>query len=187
MSDTARKLFIDPIIPIKMNNNKVILYIAEKMERQIVEQNYLASFKIAFEEILGFPVEIEFLSESDLSPEQVLKYSALAEPLSEFDDDNDIKNRYEETVKKANYKHTFDTFIVGDSNKLAFAACKAVADRHTNNYNPLFIYGDPGLGKTHLLSAVQADLNTKDRLQRHICIRGMFRERIRKFYKLPHK
>ncbi len=53
-----------------------------------------------------------------------------------------------------NERYTFDTFIVGNSNKFAYAACRAVGDEPGNSYNPLFLYGGVGLGKTHLLHAI---------------------------------
>lgn len=54
----------------------------------------------------------------------------------------------------SSYEYTFDTFIVGSSNKFAHAACLAVATNPSHAYNPLFLYGNSGLGKTHLLYAI---------------------------------
>lgn len=62
-----------------------------------------------------------------------------------------------------NSKYTFDNFVVGKGNELAHAAAKAVSDRPGDVYNPLFIYGDVGLGKTHLLQAVAHDMLEKNK------------------------
>ena len=73
-----------------------------------------------------------------------------------------------------NYKfeYTFDNFIVGNSNKFAHAACTAVAARPAENYNPLFIYGPSGLGKTHLMSAVVNEIKQNKPETRIIYIKG---------------
>ncbi len=65
------------------------------------------------------------------------------------------------TLPPCNYEYTFDNFIVGSSNKFAHAAAVAVASRPALDYNPLFIYGQSGLGKTHLLYAITNELTAK--------------------------
>ena len=66
------------------------------------------------------------------------------------------------TLPPFNFEYTFDNFIVGSSNKFAHAACLAVADHPAQNYNPLFIYGNSGLGKTHLLNAICHEIKRND-------------------------
>ncbi len=70
------------------------------------------------------------------------------------------------------YEYTFDNFIIGASNKFAHAACVAVADRPAENYNPLFIYGQSGLGKTHLMYAIINELKRKNPNFNIIYIKG---------------
>ncbi|MCL2696660.1 MAG: chromosomal replication initiator protein DnaA [Oscillospiraceae bacterium] len=160
LTETAMKLWIDPIQPLKLSHNKAILYVKSPYGRQIVAENYTLIFEKHFREVLGFAVEVEFVSEEDvtLTPEQKIKL----DPIPELLDDEIMVNKLEEAVTGSIYQHTFDTFIVGESNKLAYSACKAAASGGEAIYNPLYIYSEPGLGKTHLLSAVSREL-TKNR------------------------
>ncbi len=159
ITDTARNLWIDPIKPVKLNNNKVVLYVADSYVKHIVEENYSNVFKSKFKEILGFDVEIEFITDNEedtsITTEQKVR---LSEPIPELQDDPYIEKKLIDAEKNGNYQHTFDTFIVGESNRLACAACKAIAQGQARNYNPLYIYSEPGLGKTHLLCAVKNEI-----------------------------
>lgn len=160
ITDTAKKLFIEPLKPIKLNNNRVVLYVTNPYEKEIINNNYMAMLKTEFYEVLGFDVEIDILTPNDLTPEQRVKFS---DPIPELEDDVDMTKKLESTLANSNYNHTFDTFIVGESNKLAYSACKAIAQGQTGQYNPLFIYSEPGLGKTHLLCAVKNQVEQMDR------------------------
>lgn len=158
VTDTAMKLWIEPLQPIKLNNNKVMLYVASPYARQIVFDNYSHVFKKHFQDILGFSVELEILCEEDLTGEQRQRLVGVTRPIPELEDDYFMQEKLERSFASGTYQHTFDTFIVGESNKLAYAACKAVATGQAANYNPLYIYSEPGLGKTHLLSAVSNEI-----------------------------
>ena len=62
---------------------------------------------------------------------------------------------------KINPRLTFENFVVGESNQMPYAASKRIAEKNCLNYNPLYIHGDVGMGKTHLLNAIAIDLNQK--------------------------
>ena len=159
ITDTARNLWIDPIKPVKLNNNKVVLYVADSYVKHIVEENYSNVFKAKFKDILCFDVEIEFVTDNEegvsITTEQKVR---LSEPIPELQDDPYIEKKLNDAEQNSNYQHTFDTFIIGESNRLACAACKAIAQGQARNYNPLYIYSEPGLGKTHLLCAVKNEI-----------------------------
>lgn len=70
------------------------------------------------------------------------------------------------TTHNLNTRYTFDTFVVGSSNELAYAACQAVAKEPGTKYNPLYLYGGVGLGKTHLMQAVGNEIIKRDPTQR---------------------
>ena len=160
ITDTARRLFIEPVKPVKLNNNHVVLYVNTPYEKEILNNNYTNMLKTQFHEVLGFEVEIDILTPNDLTPEQRVKF---CDPIPELEDDIDMTTKLETALANSNYNHTFDTFIVGESNKLAYSACKAIAQGQMGQYNPLFIYSEPGLGKTHLLCAVKNQMEERDR------------------------
>ena len=126
ITDTAKKVFIDPIKPLKLNNRTVTLYIENDWAKNVIRDNYDEMFKKELKDILGFEVEIQYLSSADgnLSPDERVLVS---NPIPELDDDPYAKNRMHETEENSNYKYSFDTFIVGESNKLASSACRSIA------------------------------------------------------------
>lgn len=166
LSATAMKLWIEPLKPLKLNNNQVLLYVASDFAKDMAKTNFKNMMEDTFTDLLGFEVEVEILCDKDLTIEQKIKYglenSSNEELEKELDDDFIVKNRLTKSEQASNYKHTFDTFIVGDNNKLAYAACKAVVKEPSTKYNPLYIYSEPGLGKTHLLSAVKTEMETQN-------------------------
>ena len=165
ITDTARTLWIDPIKPVKLNNNKVVLFIANDYVKEMVEKHYDYIFKKQLKEILGFDVEIEYLTnEEEHEPNPSVDMIQHVDPIPDPVYDPrfiDMKNK----EHNSNYKHTFDTFIIGESNRLACAACKAIAQGQqfetAKNFNPLYIYSEPGLGKTHLLCAVKNEVTLR--------------------------
>ena len=157
ITDVARKSWIEPIKPLRLVGSTAMLYVDSDFVKQIIQENYLEIFKKHFSDILGFDVQVMVQCDEDLTPEQKL----VVKPIPELEDDKIISDKINKSLEESNYKYTFDTFIEGASNKLAYAACKAVSQCQNNqsNYNPLYIYGNPGLGKTHLLSAVRHEIN----------------------------
>jgi len=141
-SDMVYKLWIAPIVPVSFVNDKVLLYVKEPYAMSLIRDKYSELINEGFSNVFGFAVEIEFTCD-----ESMLERASQSE---------EIKKK-EETYSNllgGEYNYTFETFIVGPSNNFAHAAAMAVANNPAKVYNPLFIYGDSGLGKTHLLLAV---------------------------------
>lgn len=156
ISEVAYNCWISFIEPVSFSDNKAVIYIKTTFQKDILEKQYLEKIQTAFVEVLGFPIEIVIATEEDIS-----NYIKPSESESERSRNAPIER--EEMVAEIpateefnkTYEYTFETFIVGSSNNFAYAACKAITTNQAGSYNPLFIYGPSGLGKTHLLMAIK--------------------------------
>ena len=140
----------------------------------LISEKHLPILKTEFTLFLGFEPEIKivFIGEH-VSAEQIIRqakeqdrlYNGQGEPAAASIPTGVIPQNYK-------FAYTFENFIVGNSNKFAHAACIAVAAHPAENYNPLFIYGPSGLGKTHLLSAIVNEITRNKPSTRVLYIKG---------------
>ena len=151
LSEVAVKLWIGSLQPLSLSGTVAAFTVQSDFQRNIVLQNYEELLKEAFENILGFPVELVI---QVVEPDDDYM-STHSDPAPRNAEEIDKRHAsLEKSLEGANYEYTFSTFIVGRSNEFAYAACPAVAKEPGKNYNPLFIYGPSGLGKTHLMHAI---------------------------------
>ena len=157
VGETAMDLWIKTIKPVGYEDDSAVLLMESSFHRDIVMSKYIDTIKNMLNEVVGFEMNVvtitpddkRFKIENTENKEEVQKPSnpTAAEEI-DLDKISDISFP----------EYTFDNFIVGDSNQLAYAACFAVAKKPATAYNPLFLYANTGLGKTHLLNAMKNEL-----------------------------
>lgn len=138
LTDVSFKTWIAPLQIYSVNNDIVtILVPSEQLGLDYVSRKYTLPLKASIGEITGQYCDIQFIL-----PEEIEKASRL----------KDIETR--SRTAGLNPKYTFDTFVVGSTNSFAHAASLAVAESPGKIYNPLFLHGGVGLGKTHLMNSI---------------------------------
>ncbi|MGE5509427.1 MAG: chromosomal replication initiator protein DnaA [Chitinophagales bacterium] len=130
--------------PLTLRGDTLVVSVPNEMVRDWVQTRYLTVIAKSLETVVGEPWEVEFVLPGAAEPSSPSAASRAAEePAAKA-----------ERPSQLNPKYTFDTFVVGNSNRFAHAAALAVAEAPAKAYNPLFIYGGVGLGKTHLMHAI---------------------------------
>ncbi len=138
-------IWIKPIHFISMDGDIVELEVPNRFFKEWINEHYAPHIKEALSFFTQKPCHLQFRIRSEKMNEK--------EPISSFLPNHDTQAiPFFQPI--FNPKYTFDHFVVGASNQFANAACLAVANLPAKNYNPLFIYGGVGLGKTHLLHAI---------------------------------
>lgn len=144
--------FIRPLEPVSMEGNVVRLAAPGQFVQQWVRGRFSGLLQSCLSDELGQSIELQIIAAPREKQEVIetavaISQPALTAPIQRF---------------APNSKFTFDTFIKGQSNRLALAGSRAVAAEPGVKYNPLFIYGNSGLGKTHLLHAIASELLERD-------------------------
>ena len=153
LSETTIATWFDELSAVDIRENTFLLYCPNDFKKRYIESLFLKNIKAALQDIFSIEFEVEILDEKGLAEFQ-----------------GNAPKHQSERFTSAEF--TFDTFVVGPSNKLAYAASQAVAEHPAQNYNPLLIYGDSGLGKTHLLYAIANVIRRNDQNAKIVYIQG---------------
>ena len=151
----TQRAWVDLTEPVALTQEALVLVTGNDFTKDMLETKLRPHVQQALADQLGHSVTIEVLVDQSRAPQipdevtDTLADSTYSEPspLTPV-----VRAEYEQTP--LNPRYTFDTFVYGASNRFAHAAAMAVAEQPARAYNPLFIYGDSGLGKTHLLHAI---------------------------------
>ena len=145
IQDISFKTWIKPIQIYSVVGNKITLLISgDEMGFTYVEKKYLTPLKVTICEVMNREYEVVLVSSNDIKNNE--KTEATKKVAFSAENSSSLHN--------LNPNYTFDTFVVGNNNNIAHAASLAVAETPGEVYNPLFIYGGVGLGKTHLMQAI---------------------------------
>lgn len=142
LTEVSFNTWLKAIQPVSLSDNTFTLSIPDDFTKGILEARYLTLIKNALKQVSSNYYEIKLVIGSE-------DKDALHEEESKLE-----KAAEDQSYSSLNPKYTFDTFVIGNSNRLAHAASVAVAESPAKAYNPLFIYGGVGLGKTHLMHAI---------------------------------
>ena len=152
LSETTISTWFDEVEAVSIKDRTLYLHCPNDFKRSTIESMFSDRIKDSLRDIYSADFDVKLLSTAEST--------ALFEP--------EVKKS---TALLDSGEFTFDTFVVGESNKMAYAAARAVADG-VGHYNPLFIYGDSGLGKTHLIYAIAHQIRTTRPSAKIIYIKG---------------
>lgn len=183
-SETFVTLWFDDLRLEVLNDAYAVLVGSSDFKCAFLKNRHLPAIKEHIENLIGYPVNVVILSEekgkADLSFYIEGKKAEEEKPsrprLEIFEEKEDTRDDLmipaSEKFPSYHTEYTFDNFIVGNSNKFVYEACIAVCNSPATNFNPLFIYGQSGLGKTHLLYAINNRMLKKNPDTKILYVRG---------------
>jgi len=152
LTATALNTWFSDCTPVELINNRMVIHTPTEFKRDIIQSRFAETIARALSDLFSSEIKVTILAGDELE-------SYLAETKSD------------DTLPEV-AGFTFDNFIVGPSNKYAHAASIGVSENPGTLYNPLFIYGNSGLGKTHLLLAIGGYIHTKNPKARVVYVKG---------------
>ena len=154
MTSLSFQTWIKPLKIHTIEGNLLRILVEMDGAVEYLEKKYKIYLQGAIIDVINQIYEIEFVTKNQIENEDFAKKEA--------------STSMNETLERANLnpKYTFDTFVVGSNNKFAHAASLAVADKPGQIYNPLFLYGGVGLGKTHLMHSIAHSILSKDKTKK---------------------
>ena len=148
LTNISFNTWVAPLQFYKEDNDVVTILIPAEQAHLLnyIQKQYKIYFQVTISELMNRNYDIDFIAEGDVAIPEVKKGKPLPAPKRSTSHNYDHAN--------LNNKYKFDTFVVGSNNKFAHSAALAVAESPGGAYNPLYLYGGAGLGKTHLMHSI---------------------------------
>ena len=157
LSETTINTWFDEVEAVTMEDSAFVLHCSNTFKRSTIETRFMTHIKAALKDFFSASMEVKILDDQQLATYVAASHGVAPDrPGSLLESD----------------AFTFNTYVVGPQNRMAYAAARAVAEKPAEHYNPLFIYGDSGLGKTHLLYAIAHQVRQRQPEARIVYIKG---------------
>ena len=150
LNSTSFESWIKLLVPMKMENDVAYFCVSTLFQKSIIDKKYKTEVERAISNVMGFDVTMQVMTEEEVPP----RFREMTQRKNE--EVSQELPRFEEEIQAFNAKSnlTFENFVVGKENEFAHAAALAIANNPAGAYNPFFLYGHSGLGKTHLINAI---------------------------------
>ena len=148
-NDMSFNTVLKPARLTALKGNTAVVEVPNDFTKSVIEKRYLNLIKDILSSVLKQNINVVI----NINPQGFDENTVPSNTIS-LTEGAEVKSLTEDVTPSLNQKYTFDTFVVGNSNRFAHAASQAVAQSPANAYNPFFIYGGVGLGKTHLMHAI---------------------------------
>lgn len=152
LNKQSYETWIKAMEPVAIQNNIFFISVPDHFSRDWLNNNYAPLFNEIISQVTESETNVQFILKDEIH--HINNQVNHGHSQQSYNDLNDLNELNELKSSNLNPRYTFDNFVVGNSNRFAHAASLAVAESPAKAYNPLFIYGGVGLGKTHLMHAI---------------------------------